>query len=204
MHANSSQAERKARQYEELLAQQRPIQAQMALIDPETRREVDEVRRMEQDITRFTSGVLSEPTTPPEYHSSAYPTFVSRPNRYSSTSMASPPGLSNRTSRSGSQLTSPPTSFARPVTSQVIMQNPSQSVPGSRRNSDEEEEDDYIYQFTGNPHRAAAKYVILSLHVRCFMFSIRFRKGLATYYCGIIPSHSNFITFAITIIYFHY
>lgn len=156
--ADNDKAERKARQYEELLAQQRRIQAQMDLIDPETRREVDEVKRLEQDIHRFTSGHQSEPTTPPEYYS--YPSAVSRPNRYSSSALTSPPGLANRPARSGSQLTSPPASYVRPFSSHAaVNQLPSKSVPGSRRNSDEEEEeDDYTYGFSDS--RAAAKYVL--------------------------------------------
>ncbi|KAG9518374.1 hypothetical protein KCU93_g8446, partial [Aureobasidium melanogenum] len=48
-------SERKARQYEELLAQQRRIQAQMAMIDPETRREVDRHQRLKQDIPKSSS-----------------------------------------------------------------------------------------------------------------------------------------------------
>ena len=150
------QTERKARQYEELLAQQRRIQAQMALIDPETRREVEEHQRLEQDISMFTSGHQSEPTTPPEYYSS-----VHRPNRYSSTSLTSPPGVHPRSSHSGSQLTSPQLTspaaiFARPLTSHAASSIPSQSVPASRRGSDEEEED-YTYGFADGNHRAAAK-----------------------------------------------
>ena len=148
-----SQSERKARQYEELLAQQRRIQAQMALIDPETRREVDEHQRLEQDITMFTAGHQSEPNTPPEYYTS-----LNRVNtaRFSNASLASPPGFPTRLSRPASQLTSPQTNLARPYTSQPPSAAPSKSVPASRRGSDEEEED-YAYGFTDAGHRSAAK-----------------------------------------------
>lgn len=152
------QSEKKIRQYEELLAQQRRIQAQMAMIDPETRREVDEVQRLEQDISRFTSGVLSEPTTPPEYNNHMYTS--NRPtHRYSSASMASPPGLSlsARASRSGSLLTSPPVEAIRPFTSHHTSQLPSKSVPNSQRNSDHEDDgEDFTYS-SDIRQRSAAK-----------------------------------------------
>jgi hypothetical protein len=155
MDANISQSERKARQYEELLAQQRRIQAQMAMIDPETRREVDEHQRLEQDITMFTAGHLSEPTTPPEYYSSVNRVHSAR---LSTASLASPPGFPTRPSRSGSQLASPQATFTRPVTSHVHSTSiPSRSVPASRRGSDEDEEDN-TYSFA-DINRRAAKYV---------------------------------------------
>ncbi|KAL1306571.1 hypothetical protein AAFC00_005256 [Neodothiora populina] len=145
-------SERKARQYEELLAQQRRIQAQMALIDPETRLAVEEHQRLEQDISLFTSGHQSEPTTPPDYYSS-----LSRPssNRFSSASLASPPGIHTRPAHSVSQFTSPQAAFVRPFTSHASSTIPSQSVPASRRGSDEEEED-YAYGFADLNHRSAA------------------------------------------------
>jgi len=130
----------------------------MAMIDPETRREVDEHQRLEQDITMFTAGHLSEPTTPPEYYSS-----VNRVNsaRLSTASMASPPGFPTRPSRSGSQLASPQATFSRPITSHVHSTSiPSRSVPASRRGSDEDEEDS-TYSFA-DINRRAAKYVLCS------------------------------------------
>ncbi|KAG9964529.1 ARM repeat-containing protein, partial [Aureobasidium melanogenum] len=146
-------SERKARQYEELLAQQRRIQAQMAMIDPETRREVDEHQRLEQDISMFTSGHLSEPTTPPEYYSSVNRVHSAR---LSTASLASPPGFPTRPSRPGSQLASPQTTFSRPVTSHVHSTSiPSRSVPASRRGSDEDDEDT-SFSFADMNHRAAA------------------------------------------------
>ncbi|KAG2170158.1 ARM repeat-containing protein [Aureobasidium pullulans] len=145
--------ERKTRQYEELLAQQRRIQAQMAMIDPETRREVDEQQKLEQDITMFTTGHLSEPTTPPDYYSSVNRVHSAR---LSTASMASPPGFPTRPSRSGSQLTSPHAAFSRPVTSHTHTSSiPSRSVPASRRGSDEDEEEN-AYSFADINHRAAA------------------------------------------------
>lgn len=165
MEANGEheQTEKKAREYEQLLAQQRRIQAQMEMFDPETRREVEDAQRLlTQDITRFTSGHQSEPTTPPEHHGSLHrPAF----NRFSSAtltsaSLVSPPGIHVRPHRSGSQLTSPPTAFARPYSSHTSSNLPSKSVPASRRGSDEEKED-LAYGFPDISHRAAAKYVFI-------------------------------------------
>ncbi|KAK5149370.1 hypothetical protein LTR04_007141 [Oleoguttula sp. CCFEE 6159] len=70
--------------------------------------------------------------------------------------MTSPPGLSSRPGRSGSQLTLSPSGFTRPFTSRGVVSNlPSKSVPGSRRNSDEDE-DDYLQEVTSYNHRSAA------------------------------------------------
>lgn len=101
----------------------------------------------------------SEPTNPPEY-ASAFPSAFSRPNRYSMTSLTSPPGIATRPNRSSTQLTSPSAAFARPYTSGNATSTtalPSQSVPGSRRHSDDENEDDFIYGYDNAIHRAAAK-----------------------------------------------
>jgi len=97
----------------------------------------------------------SEPTSPPEY-GNAFPNAFSKPNRYSNASLSSVPGVTNRASRSSTQLTSPSAGYVRPYTSGHA-QIPSQSVPGSRRQSDDEEEDDFIYGFDTAVNRAAAK-----------------------------------------------
>lgn len=87
----------------------------MQLLDLQQRREEQELAQMQEDIgrsnnnTNSTAGHQSEPTTPPEYRetTSGFPSVFSRPNRYSTSSLTSTPGLYNRSSRSGSQLTSP-------------------------------------------------------------------------------------------------
>lgn len=101
----------------------------------------------------------SEPTTPPEY-ADAFPSIFSKPNRYSSASLTSPPGIVNRPARAATQMTSPPFQYNRPFTSSGVssVNLPSHSVPGSRRQSDDEEEaDDFLYNFDASVHRAAAK-----------------------------------------------
>lgn len=144
------QSETAARAYETLLLKQRELQAQLAQFHPETRREVENGLRHEEAITQM----LSEPADPPEY-GGAFPNAFSRPNRYSAASLTSPPGINNRASRSS--ITSPAAGHVRPYTSGNA-HIPSQSVPGSRRHSDDEEEDDtFLYGFESAIHRAAAK-----------------------------------------------
>lgn len=84
----------------------------------------------------LTGGPVSEPTTPPDYSDAGFPTSFSRPNRFSVNSITSPPGLNNRFSQSSSQLASPSsTTNGRKPPSRP----PAKSMPGSRRNSDDEE-----------------------------------------------------------------
>ncbi|KAF2640780.1 ARM repeat-containing protein [Massarina eburnea CBS 473.64] len=112
----------------------------MELIDLQSRRDEEEINRLSTDI-RY--GKHSQPTTPPEYsNSNGFPTSLSRPNRFS---MSSITGLSTPRSggRSGSQLTSPPSA---PANGSFL---PSKSVPGSRRNSDEDGDDDDHEDFAG-------------------------------------------------------
>ncbi|GIZ36981.1 hypothetical protein CKM354_000044500 [Cercospora kikuchii] len=147
-------SERAARHYETLLQAQRKIQEELEKVDAETRREVDENIRHEQSVTQLFA--QSEPTTPPEYQTALANNF-SRPNRYSAASLISPPGIVTRPNRASTQLTSPPVGFARPFTATSSSNLPSHSVPGSRRQSDDEEEDDgFVYGFENTIHRAGA------------------------------------------------
>lgn len=153
---NTSQSERAARHYETLLQAQRKIEEELAKVDADTRREVDENIRHEQAVTQLFA--QSEPTTPPEYHSVLASSNLPRPNRYSAASLTSPPGISNRSHHSSTHLTSPPAAYARAYTGNNNSNLPSQSVPGSRRQSDDEEEDDdFIYGYENALRRAGAK-----------------------------------------------
>lgn len=149
--------------------QKRRFEAEMQLLDLQQRREEQELAQMQEDLGRpngnSAAGHLSEPTTPPEYRESAsgFPSAFSRPNRYSLSSLTSPPGLFNRPGRSGSQLTSPQSGIA----SRFIMEDklPSKSVPGTRRNSDEDEKEEAVRQ-DPTSHRSTNAYVdILFLHL---------------------------------------
>ena len=95
---------------------------------------------MTQDLQKagLSAGYQSEPTTPPEYRDQGYPSVFGRSNRYSSSSLTSPPGLSVRSHRSGSQLTSPPSELASTLHNHGNSDTmPSKSVPGSRRGSND-------------------------------------------------------------------
>ncbi|TAQ84904.1 hypothetical protein B7494_g6776 [Chlorociboria aeruginascens] len=139
-------------EYERLREQKRRFEAEMQLLDLQQRREEQELAQMQEDLGRTnnnstTGGHQSEPTTPPEYRetNSGFPSVFSRPNRYSTSSLTSPPGLYTRSGRSGSQLTSPQSGI---LPSRLIMDDklPSKSVPGSRRNSDEDEKEEAVRQ----------------------------------------------------------
>jgi hypothetical protein len=137
----------------------------MQLLDLQQRREEQELAQMQEDLGQGNSngvaapGHQSEPSTPPEYRetSSGFPTVFSRPNRYSTSSLTSPPGLYTRPGRSGSQLTSPQSGI---LPSRYMMDDklPSKSVPGSRRNSDEDEKEEAVRQ-DPTSHRSTNAYV---------------------------------------------
>lgn len=142
----------------------------MQLLDLQQRREEQELAQMQEDLTRVNStnsnaiaGHQSEPSTPPEYRetTSGFPSVFSRPNRYSTSSLTSPLGLYNRPGRSGSQLTSPQAGI---IPSRYAMDEklPSKSVPGSRRNSDEDEKEEAVRQ-DPTSHRSTNAYVELFL-----------------------------------------
>lgn len=144
------QLEKKKLEYERLREQKRRFEAEMQLLDLQQRREEQELAQMQEDLGRSsntTAGHQSEPTTPPEYRESisGFPSVFSRPNRYSTSSLTSPPGLYNRPGRSGSQLASPQSGI---IQSRLMMDDklPSKSVPGSRRNSDEDEKEEAVRQ----------------------------------------------------------
>ncbi|KAL0940889.1 pumilio domain-containing protein [Colletotrichum truncatum] len=135
--------EKKKLEYERLREQRRRFELEMQKLEQAQRREEMELAKMQDDLRQ---GHQSEPTTPPEYHeSSGFPTMFSRPNRYSTSSLTSPPGLFNRPGRSGSQLTSPQSTLMQ---SRFTFDDhlPSRSVPGSRRNSDEDEKEEAVRQ----------------------------------------------------------
>lgn len=157
--ADFEQLEKKKLEYERLREQKRRFEAEMQLLDLQQRREEQELAQMQEDIGRSnnnnssTAGHQSEPTTPPEYRetTSGFPSVFSRPNRYSTSSLTSPPGLYNRPGRSGSQLTSPQSGIhqSRAMDDKL----PSKSVPGSRRNSDDDEKEEAVRQ-DPTSHRA--------------------------------------------------
>lgn len=137
---NTLQVEKKRQEYEALQERRRRFEAQMVLFNQQQALEKEELDRMTQDLQQVSglAGHVSEPTTPPEYRDHVLPSGIfARSNRYSTSSITSPPGL-NRSSRSGSQLTSPPSELAQTLHNHINSDTlPSKSVPGSRRGSNE-------------------------------------------------------------------
>ena len=134
------QLEKKRLEYEMLREQRRRFEAEFELFNLQQAREKEELDQMTQDVRgiNLSAGHQSEPTTPPEYRDHVFPSVFSRTNRYSASSLASPPGLNNRNSRSGSQITSPPTELAQTLHNHINSDTlPSKSVPGSRRGSND-------------------------------------------------------------------
>lgn len=110
----------------------------MKLLDLQHEREKQEMDQLARDLAQAgLSGPVSEPTTPPEYRESGFPTVFSRPTRFSTSSVTSSPGIFNVFAPS--QVTSPQSNQARSSAAQTPNNRFSvQSVPGSRRNSEEE------------------------------------------------------------------
>jgi hypothetical protein len=110
----------------------------MANLDYKAKNTEDELQRLQNELNQLNiAGHQSEPTTPPEYHQNS---FTTRPNRLSLASLTSPPSVTSmagpRSNRSSSQVVTSPF--------QTSASNlPSMSVPGTRRNSDEDDEDQY-------------------------------------------------------------
>ena len=149
----------------------------MQKLAAQQRLEEMELLRMQEDLGRGAlTGHLSEPTTPPEYRetSSGFPTMFSRPNRYSTSSLVSPQTMFNQRGRSGSQLTSPQSS-AMPSRFGFDDQIPSRSVPGSRRNSDDDEKEEALRQ-DPTSHRSTNAYVF-------YLFSLRIRHVCSVIAC---------------------
>ena len=159
------QLEKKKLEYEKIVEQRRRFEAEMQKLAAQQRLEEMELLRMQEDLGRGAAltGHMSEPTTPPEYRetSAGFPTMFSRPNRYSTSSLVSPHTFSNRPGRSGSQLTSPQSSMM-PSRFNFDDQIPSRSVPGSRRNSDDDEKEEALRQ-DPTSHRSTNAYVFCLL-----------------------------------------
>ena len=135
----------------------------MALFNQQSAHEKEQMEILAQDLqrTNLNAGHQSEPTTPPEYRDHSFSSAFSRTNRYSSSSITSPPGLNTRSSRSGSQLTSPPSEIAQTLHSHVNSESlPSKSVPSSRRGSNDRATS-YIPETNGTSRRSAAALVYL-------------------------------------------
>lgn len=138
-------------EYEKIREQKRLFEAEMVKHEVELSQMMEEHGRL--------AGHQSEPTTPPEYRETpaGFPSLFSRPNRYSLSSLTSPPGLANRSARSGSVLASPQSGM--PLNRFAFDdQLPSWSQQMSRRNSDEDEKEEAVRQ-DPTSHRSTNAYV---------------------------------------------
>lgn len=120
--------------------QKKRFEADMKLLDLQHEKEKQEMDQLARDLARAgLSGPVSEPTTPPEHRDLSFPTAFPRATRFSTSSVTSSPGIFNIFSPSS--VTSPPsTSHTRNGTASNSNHRFSvQSVPGSRRNSEEDE-----------------------------------------------------------------
>ncbi len=151
------QVEKKRQELKTLQEQRERFEVQMALFNKQQAAEKEELDRMTKDLhqSSLNTGHQSEPTTPPEYRDATFGSTFGRSNRYSTSSITSPPGL-NRSSRSGSQLTSPPSELAQTPHNHMNPDTlPSKSVPGSRRGSNEGIRA-YVPETNGTSRRNAA------------------------------------------------
>lgn len=129
----------------------------MVFFSKQQAQDQEELDRMTMDLQQSSLNVghQSEPSTPPEYRDPVFGSVFGRNNRYSTSSITSPPGL-NRSSRSGSQITSPPSELAQSLHNYITSDTlPSKSVPGSRRGSNEANRA-YVPETNGTSRRNAA------------------------------------------------
>lgn len=140
-HADMPQWEKKRQEYDVLKEQRRRFEAESEKFNIQQAREKQQLDQMTEEVLPLMHGLAmssSEPTTPPDHRDQLYSSVFPRTNRYSSSSLASPPGLNDRSSRSGSILTSPPSELAQTLHNHINNDTlPSKSVPGSRRGSND-------------------------------------------------------------------
>lgn len=145
-------------EFELLAEKRRQFEAEFDMQQQQKKQALEELAR---DLSRvnLAPGAVSEPTTPPEHREqNGFPSLISRPNRFSMSKLTSPPSAPNGLTRLGyssSQLASPPPEPAT-KSSAPAPQSPTKpsakSMPGSRRNSEEED-----YPIEELPtHRSAA------------------------------------------------
>lgn len=73
--------------------QKKRFEADLKLLNLQQEREEREMDQIARDLARNgLDGPVSEPTTPPEYHESGFPTPLSRPARFSISNGQSTPG----------------------------------------------------------------------------------------------------------------
>lgn len=126
---------------------------QLERLNIETQREEMALRRLSQELGYNNgAGHISEPTTPPESHTGGFPSSISRPSRFSTSNLISPPAnLSRRVQQPETDLTSPPNERARAYNA-LTAGTPTHSLPQSTDQSDDGDADE-VMDFS---HRSAA------------------------------------------------
>lgn len=120
--------------------QKRRFEEDMKLLDIQHEKEKIEMDQLARDLAKAgLQGPVSEPTTPPEYRETSVSSAVSRPGRFSTSSVTSSPGFFNAFAPS-STLTSPQApSHSAHQSAQSVDRFVGHSLPGSRRNSEKED-----------------------------------------------------------------
>ncbi|EFW22893.1 hypothetical protein D8B26_006450 [Coccidioides posadasii str. Silveira] len=126
--------ERKRQHIEYMREQKKRFEADLKLLNLQQEKEEQEMDQIARDLARTDlGGAASEPTTPPEYHESGFPTAFSRPSRFSiSNGQSTPNRFSNLFSP---QVTSPTASKANSSFG-LNGSEPFTSTMNSRRNSE--------------------------------------------------------------------
>lgn len=142
------QGDKKKAEYEFLMQKKLDRQKQFEQLSKDRARDEVDLQRL-QDELGFVSlngaGHQSEPTTPPEYgDTNGFPSALSRPNRFSTSSLMSSTGIfgSRKTPADSAKLASPPSERARAYNALT-----GGSGPQSRQNSDEEDSYDDVLGF---------------------------------------------------------
>ena len=131
------QFEKKRQHIEYMREQKKRFEADMKLLDLQQEKEKQEMDQIARDLAQVgLTGPVSEPTTPPEYRDTGFPSVFSRPSRFSTSSVTTSPGIFNIFA--SSQVKSPP-QVKLPAVSTPKQGSAPQSALGSRRNSEEEE-----------------------------------------------------------------
>jgi hypothetical protein len=164
----TSQLARKKHDFERLREQKRRFEAEMILLDQQERREEQELVQMQDDLTRGAASarpdaLQSEPTTPPEYSlaSSGFPTVLSRPNRYSASSLQAAAAQYGPVATPVSQSTSPRAdSLAQ--TSSLNMSALLQSITAAPLAADDHDEKDEAVRQDPTSHHSRNAYVLPS------------------------------------------
>ncbi|KAJ5178787.1 hypothetical protein N7492_001997 [Penicillium capsulatum] len=133
-----SSFEKKRQHIEYMREQKRRFEEDMKLLDMQHEKEKIEMDQLARDLAKAgLQGPVSEPTTPPEYRDTPV-SAVSRPGRFSTSSVTSSPGFFNAFAPS-SALTSPQAPSQTHQSGQSADRFVGHSLPGSRRNSEKED-----------------------------------------------------------------